>query len=109
MEIDTPVGKKAPEKDGRKDDSGLYDQSLPTTPNFKGNRSIEPMTGSTSSGLVNNLPLKGQTCNTSSLDKTAACPNAETLIKEMMADQNTDNPDEEKNFDSDAYDKKMYK
>eukprot|EP00957_Ditylum_brightwellii_P014816 1116985-Ditylum_brightwellii.AAC.1 len=27
----------------------------------------------------------------------------------MLADQNTDNPDEDKNFDLDAFDEKMYK
>eukprot|EP00957_Ditylum_brightwellii_P115947 8843647-Ditylum_brightwellii.AAC.1 len=67
------------------------------------------MTGPPSSGLANTFLPKGQTCNMSSLDKAAACPNAETPIKEMIADQNTDNPDEGKHFDSDASDKKCRK
>eukprot|EP00957_Ditylum_brightwellii_P129842 9903851-Ditylum_brightwellii.AAC.1 len=61
MEIDTPVGKKAPEKDRRKDKSGLYVQILQTTQNFKGNNIIKPMTGPPSSGLVNDFLPKGQT------------------------------------------------
>eukprot|EP00957_Ditylum_brightwellii_P004552 346361-Ditylum_brightwellii.AAC.1 len=67
------------------------------------------MTGPPSSGSVNNFRPKGQTCNTSSPDKVAAHPNAESLVKGMLADQNTDNPDEGKNFDSDAFDKKCIK
>eukprot|EP00957_Ditylum_brightwellii_P167547 12754906-Ditylum_brightwellii.AAC.1 len=57
---------------------------LPTIPNFKGNKSIKPMTRPPNSGIVNNFLPKGQTCNASSPDKVAARPNAEALIKEML-------------------------
>eukprot|EP00957_Ditylum_brightwellii_P042678 3231476-Ditylum_brightwellii.AAC.1 len=67
------------------------------------------MTGPPNSSLANVSLPKGWTCNTSSPDKVVACPNADALIKEMLADQNTDNLDEDKNFDSDAFDEKMYK
>eukprot|EP00957_Ditylum_brightwellii_P114563 8735449-Ditylum_brightwellii.AAC.1 len=106
MEIDTLVGKNALKKDGRKDKPGLYEQMLPTNPNFKGNESIKPMTGPPNSSLVNNFLPKGWTCNASSPEKVAGRPNAEALIKEMLADKNTDNPDEDKNFDSDVFDEK---
>eukprot|EP00957_Ditylum_brightwellii_P029691 2244567-Ditylum_brightwellii.AAC.1 len=86
MEIDNQVGEKAPEKGRRKDKPGLYVQILPTTPNFEGNESIEPMTGPPSSGLVNNFLPKGQTCSASSPNKVAAHPDVDALIKEMLAD-----------------------